>query len=126
MIIGIGCDIVEIARIEDVIKRQGQAFLERIFTAEERDYCFSRQNPYPSLAVRFAAKEAASKALGCGIGSLLGWKDCAVSNNEQGKPYLHWNSSVESHFGPFSSHLTLSHTATHALAFVVIESVKVI
>jgi holo-[acyl-carrier protein] synthase len=86
MIKGIGIDIVEINRIEKAITRR-RRFVERIFTKSERDYCLSRHRPYLHFAVRFAAKEAALKALGTGMRGMK-WTDFEVRRDKWGKPYL--------------------------------------
>ncbi len=67
-VIGVGVDIIEVARVKGVHERHGDRFLNRILTKEERDYCFGMKNPYPHIAARFAEKEAVSKAFSTGIG----------------------------------------------------------
>jgi len=67
MIHGIGIDIVEIARMRRLVERYGERFLRRVFTEGERAYAMQRRDPIPSLAARFAAKEAGLKALGAGV-----------------------------------------------------------
>lgn len=84
MVIGIGVDIVDIARIENAIKRFPR-MESKIFTAEEASYCQSKQKPYLHFAVRFAAKEAVVKSLGTGLRG-FSWKDISVSRNALGKP----------------------------------------
>ncbi len=86
MIKGIGTDIIEIDRIRKSIERFGSRFYKRIFTANELDYCLKHQDPVPSLAARFAAKEAIAKALGTGIGTHLSWLDIEIRNNSEGCP----------------------------------------
>ena len=86
MVIGIGTDIVEIARIADVLDRQGDAFVQRILThSEQKQYQASKQKA-AFLAKRFAAKEAVAKALGTGIGSGVSFQDMTISNDEKGAP----------------------------------------
>jgi len=75
MVLGLGSDLIEIARIGASIERFGARFLERVFTPAERAYCAGR---VPSLAARWAAKEAVSKAFGTGIGKAMGWRDIDV------------------------------------------------
>ena len=82
MIQGIGIDIVDIEKLERTCKRWKDAFLEKIFSQTEIEYCFAKKNPYPHLAARFACKEAVIKALGKNIG----FKKIEVSNLETGKP----------------------------------------
>jgi holo-[acyl-carrier protein] synthase len=86
MIIGLGSDLVDIRRIEQVLERFGDRFLERIFTAAERQKCDRRANRAASYARRFAAKEAASKALGTGFRQGVFWRDLGVVNLPSGQP----------------------------------------
>src|SRR5215208_5937858 len=79
-----GVDLIEIARIDEVVARHGKHYLERIFTPAELDYCGKRAE---SLAGRFAAKEAVAKALGSGIGD-VSWKEIEVLGDEQNAPTL--------------------------------------
>ena len=85
---GIGIDVVEVARIEDAIANLGDAFLNRLFTAKEREYCGKQKRPALHFAARFAAKEAVSKALGTGIGGQAGWLDMEVERAESGAPKM--------------------------------------
>src|SRR5215207_3594165 len=84
MKLAIGVDLIEIARIEEVIARHGKHYLERIYTPAELEYCGKRAE---SLAGRFAAKEAVVKALGCGIGD-ISWKEIEVLGDDQNAPLL--------------------------------------
>jgi holo-[acyl-carrier protein] synthase len=88
MIHGIGIDVVEVGRIEVAISSLGDAFLERLFTAREREYCGKQKRPALHYAARFAAKEAVSKALGTGIGGQAGWLDMEVERAESGAPKM--------------------------------------
>ncbi|MBV9860075.1 MAG: holo-ACP synthase [Alphaproteobacteria bacterium] len=90
MIIGLGSDLVDIRRIEHVIERYGDRFLDRIFTQAERRKCERRAHPAASYARRFAAKEAASKALGTGFRAGVFWRDLGVVNLSSGQPTLHF------------------------------------
>ena len=85
MIIGIGVDIVEVERVERAATRFGDRFLKRVFTEREIDYSMSKTHSYQKLASRFAAKEAAFKALGTG---LTNWKDVETTIEPSGKPNL--------------------------------------
>jgi holo-[acyl-carrier protein] synthase len=87
-VLGIGVDLVDVERFEAVIARQGECFLERIFTRQERDYCSSKKSPASFFAVRFAAKEAVSKAFGTGIGAAVGWQDIEVRKTGSGAPEI--------------------------------------
>ena len=86
MILGVGSDLIDIRRIEAAIARFGDRFLDRIFTEAERRRCERRANPGPSYARRFAAKEAAAKALGTGFRSGVFWRDLGVVNLPTGQP----------------------------------------
>src|ERR1035438_2232271 len=88
MILGIGIDIIEVGRIKDSHERFGERFLNRILHPNEISYCLSHKAPAPFLAVRFAAKEAISKAFGTGIGAQLGWRDMEVGRKESGEPFV--------------------------------------
>jgi holo-[acyl-carrier protein] synthase len=88
MILGLGSDLIDIRRIEEVIARFGDRFLDRIFTAAERQRCERRSNPAPSYARRFAAKEACAKALGTGFRDGVFWRDLAVVNLPSGQPTM--------------------------------------
>lgn len=88
MILGIGNDIVDIRRIEKTLARFGDRFLEKVFTADERRRAFARAHPASTLAKRFAAKEAMSKALGTGFRSGVHLRDIGVINAPSGRPTL--------------------------------------
>ena len=125
MIVGIGCDIIEIERIARAIK--SESFIRRVFTAEEAAYCQSRgQQAAASFAARFAAKEAVLKALGTGLreGSL---QEIAVANDALGKPLV----QLSGHFAALSRQLgvkniqiSLSHSRDFAVAYVIMEDDK--
>jgi len=122
-VIGVGCDLAEVDRVRKIHQRHGDRFLERVFTVEERDYCLSLRNPYPSLAARFAAKEAVSKALGTGIGAEVGWLSISVVRALSGQPSIQLDPAGEAlleRLGGTRVHVSLSHTLTLAQAFVVI------
>jgi holo-[acyl-carrier protein] synthase len=88
MIIGLGSDLIDIRRIEQVIERFGDRFLDRIFTETERRKCDRRANPAASYARRFAAKEACAKALGTGFRRGVFWRDLGVVNLPSGRPTM--------------------------------------
>jgi holo-[acyl-carrier protein] synthase len=124
MILGIGVDIIEVERIRGVHERFGDRFLTRFLCPTELAYCAGYRQPAPHWAARFAAKEAISKAFGTGIGSELGWLDMEVLRHPTGQPYavLHGKgSTLLRERGGEALHLTLSHTAQHAVAMAVIE-----
>ena len=125
MIVGIGIDTVEIGHIRDSHERHGDRFIERILLPAEIDYCLRHKDPAPSLAARFAAKEAISKAFGTGISAELGWHDMEVAKRDSGAPYviLHGTGQalLESRGGGVI-HLSLSHTAHQATAMALLET----
>ena len=118
MILRTGVDLIEISRVAKTIARHGDHFLARVFTPKELEYC---RNNHASLAARFAAKEAVSKALGCGIGD-VGWLEIEVAGDENRAPVLLLHGAAEmlaNDLGLNSWSISLSHTHEHALAFVV-------
>lgn len=124
MIIGIGADAEEVRRIHKAIERHGQRFLQRVFTPLEIHYCHAHRNATERLAARFAAKEALMKALGTGWRRGIRWRDIEVANSPTGKPELKLSGKALEIFhalGGVHLYLTLSHTASIALAQVVIE-----
>ena len=125
MILGTGIDIIEVARIASSFEKFGERFVNRILLPEEIAYCLTHKNPAPFLAVRFAAKEAISKAFGTGIGAALGWRDMEIRRKESGEPYvvLHGNGR-ELFAARGAKHLlvSLSHTEHYAAATAVLEA----
>ena len=91
MIVGLGTDVVEIARIEASLERFGDRFLHRIFTEAEIRYCLAKRRPAESLAARFAAKEAGAKALGTGISRGISWREIEVRRLPGQAPVLRWH-----------------------------------
>ncbi len=113
-----GVDLIEIARIEEVIARHGKHYLERIYTAAELEQCGKRVE---SLAGRFAAKEAVAKALGSGIGDVQ-WKEIEILGDEQNAPVLTLHGAAEvraKRLGLTSWSVSISHSQSHSVAFVV-------
>lgn len=125
MILGLGTDMIEIARIEHSITRYGEAFLHRIYTPAEIAYCqMKRKNAAESFAARFAAKEAAAKALGTGISHGVTWREFEVLRPPGQRPTLHLSgraASIASHLGVRHVALSLSHTRDLAIAIVIAE-----
>ena len=124
MIISIGIDIIEVARIREVLLRTPR-FGERVFTPAERAYCDSRGAVSAQhYAARFAAKEAALKALQTGWRGGISWQDVEVAARESGAPYLIFQGQVLEvfrKFGATATHLSIAHTSQHAIAQVVLE-----
>lgn len=124
MIVGVGIDIVEVARFRRARERWGERFLGRLFTTRELDYCLASANHDLRLAARFAAKEAALKALGTGLTAGCRWHDVEVVPDERGAPALALSSAaaqLASRLGASRRHLSLTHTAACAAAVVVLE-----
>jgi holo-[acyl-carrier protein] synthase len=116
----VGVDIIEIGRIETVIKRWGRTFLERVFTPSE----LKRYNNTPSLAARFAAKEAVLKALGaCDKG--ISWQDIEILAENNGKPVVNLTGKAKLYAEAFAiskMNISLSHSRDYAVAFVIGET----
>lgn len=123
MIVGIGNDIVQVSRIAQSVERYGKQFLDKVFTPDEQAYCETRHNRAQHYAVRFAAKEAFSKAIGTGWTEEFGWRDISVVRNGDGKPSIALQGALAKKWGTHRVHLSLSHTTDTALATVVIEKV---
>jgi holo-[acyl-carrier protein] synthase len=124
MILGTGIDIIEVARIRASHEKFGERFLRRILREGEITYCLSHRAPGPFLAVRFAAKEAVSKAFGTGIGAALGWQDIEVKRHDSGQPYVVLHDKGDVLFRErraLALHLSLSHTEHYAAAVAVLE-----
>lgn len=132
MIVGSGVDMVEIVRIEETVARYGERFLRRIYRPAEIAYCQRKRNCAESFAARFAAKEAAAKALGTGIQRGVGWQDIEVGREVGGRPtlVLHGRAAVvAAELGVRHMALSITHTGgqtgTHmgglALAQVILE-----
>ena len=125
MIVGIGVDIAEIDRIEAAITRHGAPFLTRIYTPRESAYCESHKNKFERYAARFAAKEAAMKALGTGWRLGVRWRDIEVANALSGRPTLNLAGVAEefaAHMGVRNISLSITHSGNIAFAQVIFES----
>ncbi len=129
MILGIGTDLANIDRIEGVLNRHGDRFRNRVFTPTELAKAARRKDEAGTLAKRWAAKEACSKALGTGLAMGISWKDMAVSNLRTGQPVMHltgWAAERLAQMTPPGHtsvvHVTLTDDHPWAQAFVVIEA----
>ncbi|MCA9015484.1 MAG: holo-ACP synthase [Planctomycetaceae bacterium] len=119
MIVGLGTDIVEISRIDQMIERHGETFLTRVFTENENEYCGSKKNKAQHYAGRWAAKEAVMKTLGTGFSKGVGFKDIEVCTRKSGQPYcvLHDGAAeVAQRIGIDEVLITISHCRTYATA----------
>lgn len=124
MIIGSGIDIIEVPRLARMRERHGERALRRIFSEAELAYCLGLARPDPSLAARFAAKEALYKALGTGIGSGGAWVEAEVVRSENGRPTMRLHGMAARSAAAMqvrAIHLSLSHTAEFAIASVILE-----
>jgi holo-[acyl-carrier protein] synthase len=125
VIVGLGLDIAEIDRIEAAIARHGAPFLERLYTPREVSYCEKHRNKFERYAGRFAAKEAAMKALGTGWRHGVRWRDIEVVREPSGKPTLHLEGVAREfadRMGVKSISITITHSGNFALAQVIFES----
>ncbi|MBM4275137.1 MAG: holo-[acyl-carrier-protein] synthase [Deltaproteobacteria bacterium] len=125
MIYGLGVDLVRVDRIDKALKRYGDRFLRRIFTSREIDYCSGRVWAASGFAMRFAAKEAFSKALGVGLrqGGIR-WREVEVVPNSMGKPEIFVSGRAAqlcTEAGIIGMHLTLTDEDNHVIAVVVLE-----
>jgi holo-[acyl-carrier protein] synthase len=124
VIISIGIDIIEVRRVREVLLRTPR-FIERVYTQRERDYCDSRGAVAAMhYAARFAAKEAALKALQTGWTGGIAWQDIEVAARESGAPILLFHGRVRELYEESrarAAHLSISHTTEHAIAQVVLE-----
>ncbi len=121
---GIGIDVVKVERLAASLERFGERMERRLFTDGERTYCRTFRDPLPHLAARFAAKEAASKALGTGMSQGVAWKDFEVIQPGGRQPRLEFHGRGREIFdsvGGRASHLSLTHDGGVAIACVVIE-----
>jgi holo-[acyl-carrier protein] synthase len=125
MIAGTGIDVVEIARIQHAMDRYGRRFLDRVYLDEEQAYCLRKRKSAESFAGRFAAKEAAAKALGTGISYGVNWLEIEVVREPGGRPGIRFHgraAQTAGRLGVVRSVLSITHTATLAMASVVLEN----
>ncbi len=121
---GIGVDVCRVERIAESLQRFGERMEKRLFTPGELAYCRGHKDPMPHLAARFAAKEAASKALGTGMAGGVGWTQIEVLQPGGRVPELRLTGAALERFGAIGakrSHLSLSHDGGLAVACVVLE-----
>ena len=124
MIVGIGTDLAEVARIRQSVADYGDRFLNRVFTEIERQYAMRRKNFAERLAARFAAKEAGMKAIGTGWRKGVTWQDFEVVNEPSGRPTLRLSGAAAeraAQLGARRISLSLTHTAETASAVVILE-----
>ncbi len=124
MILGIGSDLAEVARIRQSIARYGDRFVKRIYTEGEQAYSSSKANAAERFAARFAAKEAGMKAIGTGWRRGVTWKDFEVLNERSGRPTLLLSGvarEIAQHMGVERISISLTHTGELAFALVILE-----
>jgi len=126
MIYGIGIDLVHIPRMDQVLERWRERFIDRVFTEYEQSLCLSRHRPSAAFALRFAAKEAFSKAIGLGMRQGVRWRDIEVFHYGGGRPGIRVHGPTRVHCrerGITGMHVSLSDELDYATAVVVLEQV---
>ena len=124
MIVGIGVDIVDIARIQGLLDRYGDRFLRRVYTEKETVYAMSGANRAERLAGRFAVKEAVMKALGIGKSQGILWRDAETVRGRSGKPEVHLHGQAVKWAklrGGGAVHVSITHDGGKAVAFVILK-----
>jgi holo-[acyl-carrier protein] synthase len=124
VIIGTGIDLAEVPRIRASVERYGDRFLARVYTDLERAYVERKANKFERYAARFAAKEAAMKALGTGWRRGVTWHDFEVANLPSGRPTLRLHGrakEIAAQLGVRNINLSITHTTETGMAFVVFE-----
>lgn len=124
MILGVGIDIIEVARIKASHEKFGERFLNRILHPNEIGYCLSHKASAPFMAARFAAKEAISKAFGTGIGAQLGWRDMEIGRKASGEPFVILHDGGQKLLAARGGQrvlISLSHTQNYAAAVALLE-----
>lgn len=122
-VLGIGVDIVSVSRIRDLVLRQGDRFLQRVYTPTELEYCSKFKDPAERYAARFAAKEAVAKAFTTGIGEHLNWTSIGVVSGDRGQPLVELDEKGKLllyQVGGENVVISLSHTADTAIAYATI------
>jgi holo-[acyl-carrier protein] synthase len=125
MIVGTGIDIAEVPRIAESINRFGERFIHRVFTEGEIRYCDTKGNRFERYAARFAAKEAAMKALGTGWNNGVRWRDVEVVREPGQRPTIKFHAKaaeVAARLKTKNISLSITHTAQQAMASVILES----
>jgi holo-[acyl-carrier protein] synthase len=124
LIVGLGVDIAEVERVRGAIERHGEVFLRRVYTPREREYCERFKNKFERYAGRFAAKEAAMKALGTGWSRGVRWVDVEVVREKGGRPTIALAGeakNVAERLGVKHIALSITHTEEQAFAEVIFE-----
>ena len=124
MIVGLGIDIAEVERVKAAIERYGERFLKRVYTEAEIRYCESKANKFERFAGRFAAKEAAMKAIGTGWKGGVAWREFEVVREPSGRPTVRFHGKAAGfaqRLGARRASLSISHTEQQAIAQVILE-----
>jgi holo-[acyl-carrier protein] synthase len=124
-IVGIGVDVVDIARVQTLLERYGSRFLKRVFTEEEARYAMEGAAPAERLAGRFAVKEAVLKAFGTGKSQGILWRDVETVRGPRGKPAVHLHGQAVKWAkwkGGDTIHVSIAHDSGKAMGFVILES----
>ena len=125
MIIGVGIDIVDVRRIDSILRKFKEQFLNKIYTDAEIRFCYSRSDAVSSLAKMFSLKEATIKALSDAKG--IGWHDMQISHDENGKPIMNLSGKALEHLkkktSNFNIQVSVSDEKKYAIAYVIIESI---
>lgn len=125
LIMGIGIDLVDIEKMKNAIQKRGEQFQKKVFTKQEIEYCYRRRNPFPHLAVRFAAKEAVLKAFGLGFGKGGKWTDIEIVIDDSGKPEVKLSGffkDMAKERGLNKTMVSLSHTKQYATAIAILTN----
>ena len=124
MTLGLGTDIVDVARIRASLEKYGAKFTDKFLRPAEIAYCLAHRDPAPQIAARFAAKEAIAKAFGTGFGAQLGWLDLEIAKRDSGEPFVILHDKAKELLqarGAKELLVTLSHTENYATATAVLQ-----
>ena len=129
MIYGIGTDLVNIDRVKKILSKNRDGFVKRVLSEHEQALFANKADSAAYCAKRFAAKEAFAKALGTGIGRVVGFQDLTIRNNENGKPYFIPSEKLRQFLVEKNikqAHLSISDESQNAIAFVVLETFEIV
>lgn len=124
MIVGIGVDLCDTNRVRSLLDRYGDRFVNRVFTERERGYCRNERRRHECLGGRFAAKEAALKAIGTGLSQGIRWRDVELVSSERQPPRIEWHrraAEIAAERGMKTCHVTITHDGGMAVAVVILE-----
>ena len=121
LIYAIGIDVVDIQRFQKMVERWGDRFSERILSQNELNYCRRKANVIPSMAARFAAKEAMIKCLPTDQNLIFRWHEMEVLNSKAGKPHVHLHGELLQFLHSKKIFISLSHSPNSAVAVIIVE-----